>query len=157
MSLTRPLSRAPAMARAAAGAARRRLVQIGLGLALAGCVAATPEDHALFQMFWVQPQDLLARPHVPAGLGLAAPPSLVMTLSEAADRPAREAAFRLEARAEAAGYGLARRDYRRFRSFQDRVVASIGPTARIAVRLDIAYCADPATPPGAGTAGGRGR
>lgn len=126
-----------------------------LGLFLLSCTGPTAEDRALFHLFWVSPENLMARTKLPAGLGVAAHPSLVMTLIEAPERPAREATFRLVPTKSSQGsegpvYLLARKDHGRFRGFQDRVVASIGPEARINVRLDIAYCADLTTSPGMG-------
>lgn len=114
-------------------------------------------------MFWVQPSDLLARAQVPAGLGVAERPTLVLTLVESTDRPARAASFRLvpvsaaptgttagTTAGSSPAYALARGDHGRFRAFQERVVASIGPNARVSVRLDIAYCADLSQSPGMG-------
>lgn len=127
---------------------RRLLVLIAA--VLIGCAAPGADDRALFHLFWVEPGDLMARTHVPDGLGIAAPPQLIMTLSTSPERAPRESAFRLTPTSEADHYVLAARDHRRFRRFQDRVVASIAPSASIAVRIDIAYCADTSRSPGSG-------
>jgi hypothetical protein len=122
---------------------------------LAGCAGPTAQDRALFQLFWLQPQYLTARARLPDGLGVVDRPVLVMSLTETPGKPPRQASFRL---APATGrsskaipaFQLTSGDYGRFRAFQDRVVASISPTASIRVRLDIAYCADLAVAPGMG-------
>lgn len=63
---------------------RRLLVLIAA--VLIGCAAPGADDRALFHLFWVEPGDLMARTHVPDGLGIAAPPQLIMTLSTSPER-----------------------------------------------------------------------
>lgn len=141
-----------AWARASAGVVG--LVGLGVVSVLAGCSAIAERDAALFRLFWAEPQDILARAHLPKGLGVEAPPELVLTLIEAPDRPARESRFRLvpapeHSTVDAPCFHLARRDYLRFLAAQTRVVANLGHDARIAVGLDIAYCAHPDQRPAA--------
>lgn len=127
-----------------------------MALALAaGCVGPTDQDRALFQLFWLSPQSLQTRVEIPDGLGIANPPILVLSLTESAEHPVRQRSFRMvpaagTTDAGSAAYHLARGDYARFRAFQDRVIASIGPTASISVRLDIGYCANFSETPGMG-------
>lgn len=117
-----------------------------IGLALAGCSTGPSSSEMRFaEVFWLPPSALTARIDVPAGLGVSGAPKLVTQLRTAPGAAPRSQSFTLiKAGQDGAGnptHKLRSQDYRRFTKMQERVVASIGAQASVAVALQVPYCA----------------
>lgn len=131
----------------------RHRLRAALVLTCALLVACTdsPRDSDLLQLFWTEPQNLLAVTRLPSGIGIADTPVLVLSLSEAPESPLRILRLPLQPVRPSApisgSFRLNPKDHRRFLAMQERVVASLGSHAMVNVGLEVAYCAQTGVPP----------
>ncbi len=124
---------------------------VAAALLAGACAGPAPQDEALAELFWTAPRNLEAETQLPAGLGTAGPIQLVMVLKESESGTARSEGFILAPAPGGSGaHRLKSGDYRRFSAFQNRVVASMGSRAQVAVELKVPYCRKPGESPGSG-------